>query len=146
MVVPLILYGIADSATATVTFSGSPLTYTIGDATVSTTNGTTISGGSFTYTNPSTYNYTYYNSLEPELSEYFDCLTEDELSEYLDKIIARKVDPSQIIIKLVSILHFSEDFLSKYISYLTKEILFINHKREIISGEYATLKLLLEAK
>ena len=81
------------------------------------------------------------------LSRY---LQEDELTDLLNKIIARselidedKTTITAILSKLIKLRHFSEDFLMTFYSYLKKSDIYVLHTSDIVSGQYSQLALLL---
>ena len=79
-------------------------------------------------------------------------LKEDELDSLLTTIKDRITEENDIesfrdlIRNLVYERHFSEEFLLKYIDYLTKQIVLIRHASEIKTGEYSQVALYFEAK
>ena len=87
--------------------------------------------------------YPYYNN-NVDISDVFSVLTEKEIEDILKILYVRmeKTDFKRVLKKIVSNGSFSEDFLMEYIDCLDKDVVFINHKRQIMSGEYSTLAAL----
>lgn len=87
--------------------------------------------------------YPYYSSTI-DITDIFSVLTEEEIKGILKILYVRKekTDFNRILKKIVSNGSFSEDFLMEYIDCLDKDVVFINHKRQIMSGEYPTLAAL----
>lgn len=99
---------------------------------------TNATNGSYSYNI-----YPYYND-NVDLTDIFSVLTEEEIKDILEILHVRmeKADFNRVLKKIVSNGSFSEDFLMEYIDCLDKDVVFINHKRQIMSGEYSTLAAL----
>jgi hypothetical protein len=81
-----------------------------------------------------------------DMRELLLCLKEDELLDVVRKAKDR-LDERQFKKQLKMIVyeyHFSEDFLLEFIDFLDKDIVLHQHRRDITSGEYESLKCLYE--
>lgn len=77
--------------------------------------------------------------------DFIKYFTEKELEEYIDKMIERETNKealTDIISEIVNCRHFSEDFLCKYFEYIKRGSFYNWHNADIVSGDYARLKLL----
>lgn len=125
-----------DQSNNTISVSNAGTLNTISDiSSYVTTNATS---GSYSYNI-----YPYYND-NIDISDIFSVLTEKEIEDILKILYVRmeKADFKRVLKKIVSNGSFSEDFLMEYIDCLDKDVVFINHKRQIMSGEYSTLAAL----
>lgn len=89
-------------------------------------------------------------SSEGQLKGLISFMTETEIDEMLTKITDRLNNPENmyslksIISTMVRSRHFSEAFLMKYLSYISKDDIMEFHAGEVQSGEYSQLGLYLE--
>lgn len=86
-----------------------------------------------------------------ESSILFLYLNESEIDEILEKIKSRLMPEDEERFKLyvssyISTQHCSEDFILKYLPYLSWDQIKILHKKDIYTGKYASLKLALDLK
>ena len=84
-----------------------------------------------------------------ELNNMLMYLTEEEIKDYCNKIIERDNDNYNItnmISAIVEARHFSEEFLKEFFNYIRMDSLWVQHRGDIISGQYSGIKLLLIAK
>ena len=122
----------------------------ISTSTLALNTATTTSGSSITLGSGSTYstlaNGIYFTgdcySSESQLKGLISFMTETEIDEMLTKITDRLHNPENMY-SLKSI-HFSEAFLMKYLSYISKEDIMAFHAGDVQSGEYSQLGLYLE--
>jgi len=123
------------------TSTGSNLTWSVAPSTTGSSNTYTI-GSSIDYSNFINY------SPEAQLKDFIEYFKEDELCEILDRILASasENDFKKIIRTIVRSRHFSEEFLSKYLSYLTKGDILQMHRGDIKSSSYPTICLYFETK
>jgi hypothetical protein len=78
-----------------------------------------------------------------------DHLSEDDIKATLNAAMSRTSDKtlkSTFVKFFVRKTHLSESFLLEYIDYLSKEDIMVQHKREIISGDYSNLLVYMEVK
>lgn len=130
----------------------------VGDSTSSGTICVGNSNYSAYTTATTTYPYSNYNTISTissDLSWYrpdYDmrdlllCLKEDELLDIVRKAKDR-LDEGQFKKQLKMIVyeyHLSEDFLLEFIDFLDKDTVLHQHRRDITSGEYESLKCLYE--
>lgn len=130
----------------------------ISTSTLALNTATTTSGSSITLGSGSTYstlsNGIYFTgdcySSEGQLKGLISFMTETEIDEMLTKITDRLNNPENmyslksIISSMVRSRHFSEAFLMKYLSYISKEDIMTFHAGDVQSGEYSQLGLYLE--
>lgn len=89
-------------------------------------------------------------SSESQLKGLISFMTEIEIDEMLTKITDRLNNPENmyslksIISPIVRSRHFSEAFLMKYLSYISKDDIMAFHAGDVQSGEYSQLGLYLE--
>lgn len=86
-----------------------------------------------------------------ESSILFLYLNESEIDEILEKMRPRLMPEDEerfktYISSYVSTQHCSEDFILKYLPYLSWDQIKILHKKDIYTGKYASLKLALDLK
>lgn len=138
------------SYSGTATTSVSPSTLSLNTA--------TTAGSSITLGSGSTYGTLatgiYFNgdcySSDSQLKGLISFMTESEIDEMLTKITGRLNDAENmyslksIISSMVRSRHFSEAFLMKYLSYISKDDIMAFHAGDVQSGEYSQLGLYLE--
>lgn len=89
-------------------------------------------------------------SSDSQLKGLISFMTETEIDEMLTKITGRLNDAENmyslksIISSMVRSRHFSEAFLMKYLSYISKDDIMAFHAGDVQSGEYSQLGLYLE--
>lgn len=140
----------------TYSYSGTATT-SINQSTLSLNTATTT-GSSITLGSGSTYGTLatgiYFNgdcySSDSQLKGLISFMTETEIDEMLTKITDRLNDAENIyslksiISSMVRSRHFSEAFLMKYLSYISKDDIMVFHAGDVQSGEYSQLGLYLE--
>ena len=76
-------------------------------------------------------------------------LSDDEILTFLDSAISRMENPldrKNAVRLIIRKQHFSEDFILHYIDYLDIEDIKVRHYRDMVTGGYHNLLLMLELK
>lgn len=95
--------------------------------------------------------YCYSNSADIVYFQFIiDYLNETEIEDIINKLIERSISGDDnnllkdVLNKIVSLRHFSEDFLIKFLDKLTVRSLMEQHSANIKSGEYSQIALYIE--
>lgn len=94
----------------------------------------------------------YETTYETTLRDILDYFTVDEVEKLIDNMIVRMSENDfQLFLETVlKSRHFSEEFIMKYIhlipEFRIRNTLLNKHRAEILSGEYANVKLFLDLK